>query len=467
MGWHTVEHMFEAERQRRTRTDEVVGWSAKLRTLAAEAPVGGAELIDQIRALEELKSAAAAAQARATARFAAAQRAEQRAAGMPTAALGRGVAAQVALARRDSPAKGSRHLGLAEALVYELPNTMTALEAGEISEWRATLIVRETACLTRDQRGAVDAELGSRRGGLVALGDRATAMEARRISYRLDPHVVTRRSAKAESERRVSLRPAPDTMSLLTGLLPAKQGIAAYKALCEHADSLRAKGDPRSRGQIMSDTLVERVTGHAKADQVPVEIHLVMTDTSLFGDDHEPADLDGYGPLPAPLIRRWLRGDPGGDAEAMAWVRRLFRSPDATELVAMDSARRCFTGQLRRFLIIRDRTCRTPWCEAPIRHVDHSIRHADGGVTSASQGQGLCEACNYTKEVSGWASRANSDGTIETTTPTGHRYLSRRPPPIGRPPIGRLPPIGRPPIGRLPPKSSRKRARRRSRVRRR
>ena len=444
--------MFESAGSRSTTTSEVVGWSVALRSLTITAPVGdGAELIDQISALEALKSAAAAAQARATVRFAAAHRAAQREAGLPRAAIGRGVAAQVALARRDSPVKGSRHLGVAEALVHELPNTMAALQTGEISEWRATVIVRETACLTRDQRIEVDAELGSRCGGLGALGDRATAMEARRISYRLDPHVVTRRAAKAESERRVSLRPAPDTMSLLTGLLPAKQGIAAYKALCELADSLKVKGDPRSRGQIMSDTLVERVTGQATADQVPVEIHLVMTETSLLGDEHEPADLDGYGPLPAPLIRRWLRGDPVGDAEAQVWVRRLFRSPDATGLVAMDSARRCFTGQLRRFLIIRDRTCRTPWCEAPIRHVDHSMPHADGGETSASQGQGLCEACNYTKEAPGWASRAHPDGSVETTTPTRHRYISRRPPPIGGPPR----------------RSSRKRARRRSRVRRR
>jgi len=91
--------MFEEMASRQTTTVQVAGWSAALRSLTAKAPVGeGAELIDQIRALEELKSAAAAAQARATARFAAAQRAEQRAAGMPTAGLGRGVAAQVALA---------------------------------------------------------------------------------------------------------------------------------------------------------------------------------------------------------------------------------------------------------------------------------------------------------------------------------------------------------------------------------
>ena len=49
---------------------------------------------------------------------------------------------EVALARRDSPARGGRHLGFAKALVHEMPHTLAALECGPLSEWRATLIVR-------------------------------------------------------------------------------------------------------------------------------------------------------------------------------------------------------------------------------------------------------------------------------------------------------------------------------------
>ncbi len=358
----------DMRRSGRLTADDVAGVVPALRTVSREAGAGhdqadeGAELIDQIRALEALKSAAAAAQARATVRFAAAQRARQRAAGVSARDLGKGVAAQVALARRDSPFKGSRHLGLAQALVHELPRTLQALEVGTISEWRATLIVRETACLSREHRGQVDAELAARPGGLEAMGDRTVAVEARRIGYRLDPHAVTDRARRAESERRVTLRPAPDTMSLLSGLLPAKQGVACLAALSTHADSRRAQGDARSRGQIMADTLVERITGQATAHAVPVEVNLHMTDTTLLGGDHGPADLDGYGPLPAPLVRDWLRGDETSNlaGRAMAWLRRLYSDPDTGALVAMDSARRCFDGGLRRFVVARDRRCRTP-----------------------------------------------------------------------------------------------------------
>ena len=58
--------------------------------------------------------------------------------------LANGIAAQVALARAESPHRGSQHVSLALALDRHLPNVMEWLTAGVLSEWRATLIVRET-----------------------------------------------------------------------------------------------------------------------------------------------------------------------------------------------------------------------------------------------------------------------------------------------------------------------------------
>ena len=110
----------------------------------------------------------------------------------------RSVNAEIALARRDSHASGSRHVGVAEALVQEMPCTMAALESGELSEWRATIVVRETACLSREDRARVDAELDARPGGMTKLGNREIAAEAKRIAYRLDPHSAVRRARKAK-----------------------------------------------------------------------------------------------------------------------------------------------------------------------------------------------------------------------------------------------------------------------------
>jgi Domain of unknown function (DUF222)/HNH endonuclease len=402
------------------RAGDVAAWLADLRRL--DDSVEDAERVEQLRALEELKSAAAAAaQARVAVAFDVSQRAEQQAAGVHRRDLGSGVAAQVGLARRDSPVKGARHLGVAKALVGEMPHTLAALGRGEISEWRATVIVRETACLSRADRMVVDAELAARPGGLGGLGDATTAAETRAIGYRLDPYAFTARARRAESERRVSIRPAPETMTMVTGLLPARQGVAVYAALARQADALRSAGDRRSRGQIMADTFVERITGQSTAAGVPVEVELVMDASAMLAHDDTPALLEGYGPVPAPLARQWLRELP---EEAGCWLRRLFVDPGTDRLVALESTRRVFTGLLRRFIMVRDRTCRTPWCDAPIRHVDHVEPAAAGGPTSAENAQGLCEACNYAKQAPGWAAAtdtpdgaAGAGGAVETRTP--------------------------------------------------
>jgi hypothetical protein len=182
------------------------------------------ERVDLIGALEVLKSAAAATQARLTADLDASVRARHAAMGLPADKQGRGVGAEVALARRESPTRGGQHLGLAKALVHEMPHTLTALTQGRISEWRATVLVRETACLTREDRGRVDEELAADPARLEGLGDRRVAAEARRLAYRLDPSAALARARKAEGDRRVTLRPAPDTMTYLTALLPVRTG---------------------------------------------------------------------------------------------------------------------------------------------------------------------------------------------------------------------------------------------------
>lgn len=186
-----------------------------------DSAVSDAERIDQIAVLESIKAAAAAAQARVTAAFAASQREVQASSGVPARERGRGIASQVALARKDSATRGSRHLGFAEAMVHELPHTLSHLAAGSVSEWRATIVCRETACLSREDRARVDAALAAE---LPVLGDRQVERRARALACKLDAAAMAKRAAKAQDERRVSLRPAPDTMTHLTALLPVAQG---------------------------------------------------------------------------------------------------------------------------------------------------------------------------------------------------------------------------------------------------
>jgi hypothetical protein len=390
---------------------------------------GGGDLddaarIDLIRALEELKCAAEAAQAVISAEFDTSQRAEQARQGVPAERQGRGVAAQIALARRESPHRGQQHLGLAKILATELPHTLAAFRAGRVTEWRATLVARETACLSLDDRRTVDAELAGNPERFEAMGDGELVAEARRIAYRLDPESVVARRSKAERERRVSLRPEPDVMSQLSALLPVKDGVAVHAVLTREADRLRAAGDVRSRGQIMADTLVQRILSADPAtDTKPaVMINLVVSDQVLLGDSNDPAYVEGYGPIPADLAREL-------SASTRAWVRRLYAVPETGRLVAVDSTARLMPDQLARMIRLRDQRCRTRWCDAPIRQSDHVRAVAEGGETSEPNGQGLCEACNRAKQAPGWRARPSPDlrHAVETTTPTGHTYRSTAP----------------------------------------
>lgn len=187
----------------------------------------------------------------------------------------------------------------------------------------------------------------------------------------------------------------------------------------------------------MADTLVERVTGQESAAAVPVEIQLVMPAETLLGGGSEPALVPGHGAVPGVFARDLLTTC--AQAGAPVWLRRLFATPDGGDLLSMESRRRRFDGPLRELIELRDQTCRTPWCDAPIRHGDHVTPHRAAGSTCAANGQGLCEACNHAKEAPGWHARTTAPGpspaepnapphTVRTTTPTGHTYDSTAPP---------------------------------------
>lgn len=386
---------------------------------------GRVELIGE---LESLKSAAAAVQARLAVAFAESQEAQS--VGQSHTASQRSVAAQVALARRESPHRGSRHLGFARAMVRELPHTMGHLAAGRVSEWRATIVCRETACLTVADRAAVDAALAA---DLPTLGDGQVQSRARALASRLDATAMAKRAARAQADRRVSLRPAPDTMTYLTALLPVAQGVAVFAALERAASAALATADARGRGQLMADTLVERVTGQTAAAAVPVEVVVVMSGDTIAGCDDAPAEVPGYGSVPADTARAMLATS--SETEASIWFRRALTSPDGARLVGLESRRRLFPETLKRFLVLRDQTCRTPWCDAPIRHADHVVPASRGGPTSAANGQGLCVACNQVKEAPGWSATVIDDRThdqaphrVRVRTPTGATYDSTAPP---------------------------------------
>jgi hypothetical protein len=407
--------------------------SALVDPLAREAA-----LVDRIAELERGKSAAAAEQAELTAELDGVRRAREAEAGVPAAKRGKGLGSEIALARRDSPNQGGRHLGFARALVHEMPHTLAALKAGALSEWRATLIVRESACLSLEHRRTLDAELCTHPESLEGKGDKRIEADAKAIAYRLDPQAIVDRAVRAETERTVTVRPAPDNMTYVTVLLPMPKGVAVYAALKKQADTTF---DDRTRGQVMADTVVERITGRRAEVPVPVAVNVVISDAALLAGGTAPARVAGYGPIPA-AVARHLIGAAVGDKQSRATLRRLYKHPRSGALLAMESRARRFPKGLATFIDLRDDTCRTPYCNAPIRHHDHADPRARGGPTSAANGLGECEACNYAKEAPGWrvctSTDENGTHTAEFITPTGARHRSNAPPLPGQPAPPRL-----------------------------
>ncbi len=400
------------------------------------------DAIDRIRELERLKAACAAAQAHATATLEQLRHNEEAVRGVKKDKWGKGLGAEVGLARGESPVRGNRCLNLAHALFTDLSQTRRALTEGKISEEHAHVVAKETSWLSSAHRQQVDALIAERLG---SLGPRQLAGAVRAHAQHLDQIGAVKHLAKAASERRVSVRPAPDNMAYLTALVQMPQAVAMYASLRRDASTMVGTGEtadpsdptdqPRTRDQIMADMLVQRVTGQTTAPAVPAEVQVVMTDATLFGHDETPAWLIGHGPIPAPNAKHWL-----ANPDVQVFLRRVFTRPETQQLVAMESRARNFPAGIRRMIMLRDDVCRTPWCDAPIRDTDHTEPVREGGETSYENASGLCANCNQIKENNGWRHTARQAG-LEVTTPTGHSYFVATPPIVNGKPPGSHPPL--------------------------
>jgi hypothetical protein len=397
-----------------------------------------AEWVDLLGELEAVKNTAAAVQARLAVALEVATKADEARLGIRAVRRGRGVSSQVGAALQSSPHTGAAFLGTARAWVMDMPYTFEALRTGVLSQWRATLLVRETAHLSVEDRARVDEEVCGPAGlaALARMGTKRLVARIKELAGRLDVHACVKRNAKAVSERRVSVRPAPDLMVYLTALVPMQQGVQAYAQLRAHADAVRATGDERGAGQVMADTLIERVTGRdpGHADEVPVTINLLVSDQTLLTGGDQPAVVlegtaAGAGTVPAPVARNLLAH--GIDADA-AWLRAIYVDPHG-RMLATTSVSRFHPQGLGVLLRAREQgVCGTSWCDAPVRHIDHITPHAEGGQTSLDNGQGLCARCNHAKQAPGWTQKTTEvDGrhAVETVTPTGHTMVAVAPEP--------------------------------------
>ena len=90
-----------------------------------------------------------------------------------------------------------------------------------------------------------------------------------------------------------------------------------------------------------------------------------------------------------------------------------------------DTGRRFAGPALTEWIITRDRTCRAPGCLRPARtaDIDHTIRHADGGLTTHTNLGALCRHHHVLKDATGHVTVSQpSPGIFVWRLPSGRTY---------------------------------------------
>jgi hypothetical protein len=142
-----------------------------------------------------------------------------------------------------------------------------------------------------------------------------------------------------------------------------------------------------------------------------VEVQVVIDLPTLLGMADNPAELVGYGPIPAIAA-----AELAADAD---W-RRLVTDPVDGHLLDYGTSVYRPPQKLANYLIARDRHCRFPGCarQAETCDFDHIIAFGTpGGITAASNCACLCRRHHRMKTHGGWRYKLHDNGTITWTSP--------------------------------------------------
>ncbi|MEI8411350.1 MULTISPECIES: HNH endonuclease signature motif containing protein [unclassified Kribbella] len=148
-------------------------------------------------------------------------------------------------------------------------------------------------------------------------------------------------------------------------------------------------------------------------------IEVIIPATTLLGLDDDPAELTGYGPIPAEMARRIATNG--------TW-RRLLTDPVNGTVLEASTTRHDPGTLITETLLARHPVCAWPGCNRTSRDCDrdHTTPFKQSRTTSLT---GLAPYCEYHHVIKdtptwGWTTTSHPDGSITLTTPTGHRYTT-------------------------------------------
>ncbi len=331
----------------------------------------------------------------------------------------RGLVAEMACALRIPNGTASGLLQESRQLVVERPDTLTALRTGDISLRHARRLLDQLGSVPRPARDALEAVL-------LPHAKRLTPTQfegkARKVRERFHPDSITVRRAKCLSDRKVLFFPDKDGMATLwlRGAGDDLQGI--YTRVTDAALSLQCPGEERTLSQLRADVAVDLlqqgVTGSGLGAGLTANVNITVPVLTLMGKSDEPAEFEGYGPIDPETARR-LAGT------ATSFLRILTHPHTGIVLdVSQDPFR--VPASLKKYLRLRDGTCRFPGCNRSAGHsdLDHTIDKQFGGPTTATNLHFLSPAHHNLKHFIDWKAIADPDGTLHWTSPAGKHYAT-------------------------------------------
>ncbi|MEO8907912.1 MAG: DUF222 domain-containing protein, partial [Microbacteriaceae bacterium] len=341
-----------------------------------------------------------------------------------------------------------------------MTKTMTALQDGRISFRHATTIA--VTCMS-----VPDASCDQLESQLVPIAEQSTVARLRRkardVRERMHPVSITERTQAATGQRRVSLEAADDGMGWLHHYLPIAAAVGIYETTNQIAKGVQGATESRTLDQLRCDVLTDLIdlgvdaflggtgspdsaagdvmddaaddaadvpgsTGQ-RISAVRPSVYVTVPVMTLMGLSDEPAALEGYGPID-PEIARQLA------AEAPSFYR-ILTDPVTGTVLDIDRKRYRPPADMRRWLRVRDQTCRFPFCgrRAIDCDIDHTLAWEGDGKTRTPNLAHLCGRDHGLKHGlkcgASWHVKQTDGGVLHWTSPTGRGYTTKPETPIG------------------------------------
>jgi hypothetical protein len=342
----------------------------------------------------------------------------------------RSLRAEFAAAMRLSERTTESLFGRAALLVEDFPATLTALRQGRITERHATLLVDEGAGLTDEQRAVFERE-----ALLVAERLRAGVFEraARRLRELIRGPELAERHERARQSRGTVVVPTGDGMGALSWEYDYPLLVAVNAKVETIARSLMVEGETRTLQQLKADVLADLLLdagallppGESEQElRKPVkhrgivpQVSIAATAETAAGESDEPGLLEDGELVDAESTRRLIGCAPT--------FTRIVTDAHTGAVISFGRTRYKVPADLKRYLRMRDGTCRFVGCTRPAAFcdIDHTVPWGGGGRTDHTNLAHLCRGHHKVKDA-GWEVRQDPGGSGRTdwTSPLGREY---------------------------------------------